>query len=109
MILATGWPIKNSPIAAPDRNNLVPMSVAEYPNVVTHPPLVHAVLRPRRRLQLVSTTLFPSLYIVLVGVSGPASGTVLNARWTSEARRSTGHIMTFPVLSCVLLWEWSLV
>ncbi len=81
MILATGWFIKNSPIAAPERIDLVPMTDAEYPKTALPPPSVHA-----RRRCILSVSAFivvgsaPQQHVVLTGVSGPARGILRKIR-----------------------------
>ena len=95
--------MRNKPIAAPDRMDLVPMSPAPYPNVPTPPPLVQEDLSCSLSSSLV-TTLRPSVsHMVLTGVSGPAASSVARIRLMIDARRRTGHITGSPVLSWVRL------
>ena len=103
MIFATGWFIRNRPIAAPDRMDLVPISFALYPNVLAPPPFVQADRRLQRSSLLVTTRAPSAPCIVLTGVSGPESETLLNTLRTKEDRRLTGHMTLSPVLSCVRL------
>ena len=103
MILATGWFIRNNPIAAPDRIDLVPISLALYPKVLTPPPFVQAALMFHRSSPLVMTRVPDDSWIALIGVSGPEFGTLFRTRRTSDDKRRTGHITASPVLSWVRL------
>ncbi|KAI2500643.1 hypothetical protein MHU86_13864 [Fragilaria crotonensis] len=99
MIFATGWSIRNSPIAAPDLIDRVPISPAVYPKVLAPPPFVHAARRLLRSSLLETIRVPFSVWMVPTGVSWPELGTLSRTRRTRDANRRTGHITLSPVLS----------
>ena len=92
MILWTGWFMRNSPIAAPDRMDFVPISSELYPNVFFPPNIVHVDRNWSRRVVLVIWWVSPfSIRNALMVEFGPAFGIVRKMRDTIDAIRLTGQ------------------
>ena len=72
MILVTEWSIRNKPMAAPERMDLVPMSSGPYPKVSNPPRRAQEDLRCLRRRLLGSRTVRVPASVVLIVVVGSA-------------------------------------
>jgi hypothetical protein len=113
MILVTEWSIKNSPIAAPERMDLVPMSIGPYPKVSNPPRRAQEDLRCLRSRVLGRRTVRDPASVVLIVVLGFALGKRRCIRWTREESWVTGQRTESPLRVWVRLsslhpffWFW---
>ena len=91
MILWTGWFIKKSDMAAPDRSDFVPMSSASNPNTFFPPISVHVVRMWVLSSSLVMWVVFVDIRVTLIWAFSPASGINRRIRVTRDTRFLTGH------------------